>query len=106
MAADHRLRVYDAESGQVVRTFNRGGRRARLAFGDGLLVERFWTQCAAVGPSGLACASPDGPVLVFDTATSKTTLLHDLDRPATALTADGPVLAAASLDWTVVIWWP
>lgn len=106
MAADHHLRVYDAETGQCLRTFDLDGRRVRISFGDRLLVEQPWTQCVAVGPSGLACASPNGPLLVFDTSTERLTMHRDLARPATALTADGSVLAAACLDWNIVIFWP
>ncbi|MEE8477683.1 MAG: WD40 repeat domain-containing protein [Gemmatimonadales bacterium] len=107
MAADHRLGLFDVGTGRRLHTFDPDGRRSRWRrFADGLLVEKPWTQCVAVGPSGLGCASPTGPVYVFDTSTERLAARSDLTSPATALTADGDVLAAATVDWDLVLWWP
>jgi len=106
MVADHRLGLFDIATSERVAGFNADGKVTRLRLGDGLLVARPWTQAVRLGERALACASPDGPVCVYDVGTRSLTRLDDLTRPATALAADGPVLAAASLDWTIVIWWP
>jgi hypothetical protein len=106
MVADHRLAVYEVTTGDRVARFDADGAAARWRLRERLQVEAFWTQAVRLGAAALACASPAGPLCVFDVLDRKAAWRRELAQPATALAADGPVLAAASLDWTISIWWP
>ncbi|MEM6531617.1 MAG: hypothetical protein AAF654_03290 [Myxococcota bacterium] len=101
--ADERLKLFDLRTGTRLMTVNPDGTKSRAA--DSLLVERFWTQCAGLGPQALICSSPLGPLFVFDVLSRKVERLDVFSKPATALTADGGVWAAASLDWSIYLGW-
>jgi hypothetical protein len=105
MVADHRLGIFEIPTGHRIAGFDTDGSAGRR-LGDGLLVERFWTQCVSLGAEALACASPDGLLLVFDVHSRTISQRDGLVSPAVALGSDRDVLVAASLDWSISIWWP
>ncbi|MEO1172513.1 MAG: hypothetical protein AAFX94_10775, partial [Myxococcota bacterium] len=101
--ADERLKFFNLGTGARLMTLNPDGTKSRAA--DSLLVEAFWTQCAGLGPDRLICASPSGPLYIFDTQSRGVERIDTLPEPATALTTDGGTWAAASRDWSIYVGW-
>ncbi len=106
MVGAHRLDVFDLRDGRRLVGINPDGSKTQLRLGDGLLVERLWSGAVVLGERRLAAASPEGPLCVYDVSDGRIVVIDALPRPATALTADGGVWAAASRDWSIYVGWP
>lgn len=59
-----------------------------------------------MGAHRLAAASPEGTLCVYDVSAGRIEVIDALPGLAAALTADGDVWAAASLDGSIVVGWP